>query len=101
MLSKNLNKPRRKPGVTTVALLSLLLGAQVAALADLQFDYNFGFNKGQTAIKIFGISNYNAIVGYYSGACNTEFPISTSDYLACMNGGLNAYDQAAGKGYYG
>ena len=100
MLSKNLNRPRRKPGAVTVAVLSLLLGAQVAALADLQYDYDYGYNRGREAVGRYGVANYDAISGFITGECDGHFRPSTSDIIACENGGENAYEQAAGQGYY-
>ena len=94
MLSKNLNRPRRKPGAVTVAVLSLLLGVQVAALADLQYDYDYGFNRGQQAVAFYGVDNAGQ-VGFFIGAvCSAHFDPSTSDILACENGGTVAYNQA-------
>jgi len=101
MLSKNLNKPRHKPGAVTVAVLSLLLGAQVAAFADLQYDYDYGFNRGQEAVGLYGIANYDAISAYIHGCCLGHFGPSTSDQIACDNGGQVAYNQAYAKAYGG
>jgi hypothetical protein len=101
MLSKNLNKPRSKPGVITVALLGLLLGVQIAAFADLQYDYNYGFNRCQDVIRAEGLGNISLIVGYYNGACYGKFSPSSSDVYACDNGGQVALNQAIQHEYGG
>ena len=87
MLSKNLNKPRRKPGAITVAVLSLLLGAQIAAFADYyQYPFDYGFNSGRTA-KLAGLSPSEA-AAYDVGRCTGHFTlyadINECEYAASL-----------------
>lgn len=91
MLSKNLNKFRRKPGVTTVALLSLLLGAQIAAYAG--YAYDFGFNRGQQAMGVYGTSSAGFVSFYVSSLCYDHFT-SQVDINSCINGGQVAFNIA-------
>lgn len=105
MLSNNPNKLRRKPGAVTVAVLSLLLGAQIAALADYQYSYNYGFNRSQDAIGAIGgtiidVSDITYVTGYFQGACNSKFGIGNSDDQACLNGGQVALNLAIAASHY-
>ncbi len=95
MLSKNLNKPRRKPGVTTMALLSLLLGTQVAVLADIQYDYDYGFNMGHSALLAGWNSAQFSI--FALGMCTGHFT-AQADINECEYGGEIGYTTPPGRG---
>ena len=97
MLSKNLNKLRRKPGTVTVAVLSLLLGVQVAVFADIQYDYDYGFNAGQHAEQHFGWGADGDASFFVSSMCQAHFS-DPVDINECEYAGKLGYNSLAHPG---
>jgi len=93
----NLFKKRRKQSpLAAVALLSVLLGAQIAAFAGVNIgsdptlppSFNFGFNSAVTAYSLFP-SDARSQEMFIVGACSSHYS-KHSDYNECIYGAEQA-----------